>query len=146
MPLVAFGCHAMQCTHNLLACVRATAPLQVPASTPHTMPAEASTPRTGPGTAHEHCSPSPSSGIPSPERHLWQVAAQAVDRGVELTARARQKRLFRSRSEAPSSLAATAAALATAEGAEGRERSQDDSNLDMLRVHSRVALLGGDLV
>ena len=49
--------------------------------------------------------------MPSPDRHQWQVATQAAGRGVDLTARAgrpRQKRLFRSRSEAPASLAEAA--------------------------------------
>ena len=78
----------------------------------------------------EHRSPSPRSGMPSPERHQWQVAAQAVDRGMELTARhARQKRLFRSRSEANVVL-----------GGSGGGH-QDNPVDDMLRVHSRIALL-----
>ena len=81
--------------------------------------------------------------MPSPERHQWQVAAQAVDRGMELTARhARQKRLFRSRSEAPATLAAAVAseqANVVLGGSGGGH--QDNPVDDMLRVHSRIALL-----
>ena len=93
----------------------------------------------------EHRSPSPGSGMPSPERHQWQMAAQAVDRGMELTARhARQKRLFRSRSEAPATLAAAAAAsehATVALGSSSGGGEQNDNLADMLRVHSRAVLL-----
>ncbi len=80
--------------------------VQVPLATPHGgLPPTivATTPRSAPN--QEHSSPSPGSGMPSPERRMWQVAAHANDRGVDLTARrARQKQLFRSLSEAPNTL------------------------------------------
>lgn len=75
--------------------------------------------------------------MPSPEWHQWQVAAQAAGRGVELTAR--RKRLFRSRSDAPSTLAAAA------QRQEPEQQAwQEGADVDMLRVHSRVALLPPD--
>ena len=70
--------------------------------------------------------------------------------------RARQKQLFRSRSEAPGALGAAAAAAAADIGEDGGagsrlDWSQDGSlevevglGLDALRVHSRVALLPPD--
>lgn len=45
-----------------------------------------------------HGSPSPV-GMPSPERKHWQLAAYAQEHGVDLMPR-RQRRLFRSQSEA----------------------------------------------
>ncbi len=87
--------------------------------------------------------------MPSPERHQWQVAAQAADRGVDLTARkSRQKRqLFRSLSEATSTQADTSVPARAQQQQQQPQRlewSQDDSDLEMLRVHSRVALLPSD--
>ena len=89
--------------------------------------------------------------MPSPDRHQWQVAAQAVDRGMDLTARrARQKRLFRSRSEAPTTLLAAAFGAEEPQGAGAGQQqapadwSEGSSDLEALRVHSRVALLPAD--
>lgn len=91
--------------------------------------------------------------MPSPERRQWQVAAQAADRGVDLTARhSRQKRLFRSRSDAPGVLAGAAAALerlpAPVQGCGSEQDASNGLELETLRVHSRVALLppGGGMV
>ena len=73
--------------------------------------------------------------MPSPELRLWQVAAHAADRGVDLTARnARQKRLFRSQSEVPGMLGESIAA-------DGAQHAEARGDVDMLRVHSRLALL-----
>lgn len=119
--------------------------LQVPIATPGSaLPAglARTPPRAGSAPLEdEHRSPSPTSGIPSPERRQWQVAAQAADRGVDLTARrSRQKRLFRSRSEAPAMLGG-AARGAPQPGQDSREGDQEEEgDLEMLRVHSRMAL------
>ena len=128
---------------------------QVPVATPHTSKLageRATTPRAGSAPPEEHRSPSPVSAMPSPERRQWQVAAQAHDRGVDLTARrAGQKQLFRSRSEAPSTLRADAAVVAAtgeeAGAGSGLDWSQDgpvEMELNALRVHSRIALLPAD--
>lgn len=139
--------------HNVLYQPRQTplgsATLQVPVLTPGSglPPAGARTPRDAGIPPDEHRSPSPASGMPSPERHQWQVAAQAADRGVDLTARrARQKRLFRSRSDAHGALAAAAAELGRLPPQyQGPEQgSSDGLELESLRVHSRIALLPPD--
>ena len=124
--------------------------MQVPLQTPHSALAlgPAHTPARFPPTSEEeeHRSPSPRPGMPSPDRHQWQVAAQAADRGMELTARsARQKRLFRSRSDAPISLVAVADQQAPAAALHlGAERSQSQTEVDIQRAHSRVQLLPPD--
>lgn len=133
-------------------------PLQVPLATPHsgirpppTADPGVSPPRSAPQPHQEHRSPSPASAMPSPERHLWQVAVQAADRGVDLTARRpRQKRLFRSRSEAPTTLSDAGAAPVEGEGpGQGRgqlpqRRGEADSNVDALQAGSRLVSLPGD--
>lgn len=133
------------------------------------LPSGARTPRASsvPAAGEEHRSPSPVSGMPSPERHLWQVAVQAADRGVDLTARrSRQKRLFRSRSEAPSTLLALEMEQKLGQEQQQQQQGAGDSHqqqqqlrdemagwassqgeevdVEMLRVHSRVALLPSD--
>ena len=128
--------------------------LQVPLATPHSslpVGTARTPPRSGAAAARqpgdEHRSPSPVSAMPSPDRHLWQVAAQAADRGVDLTARrARQKRLFRSRSDAPSSLAAAAGDLRQQQGqlAQQQGEASEDAELEMARAHSRMQLLPPD--
>lgn len=81
--------------------------------------------------------------MPSPERHLWQVQAQAADRGTDLTARrARQKRLFRSRSDAPVSLAVVAGDLQQQQQRAGE--ASEEAELEMARAHSRMQLLPPD--
>lgn len=82
--------------------------------------------------------------MPSPERHQWQVAAAAAERGVELTdRRARHRSLFRSRSDAPSALVAAGEA-AQQQGQQLEQWSSQEEGVDMLRAHSRAALLPPD--
>lgn len=82
--------------------------------------------------------------MPSPERHQWQVAAAAAGRGVELIGRrARQRSLFRSRSDIPSAQPSADEEAAAAGGQPGQleQWSSQEEGVDMLRAHSRVALL-----
>lgn len=79
--------------------------------------------------------------MPSPDRHQWQVAAAAADRGVDLHARrARQRSLFRSRSDIPSVQPSTSDEAA-AQPNQLEQWSSQEEGVDMLRAHSRVALL-----
>lgn len=79
--------------------------------------------------------------MPSPERHQWQVAAAAADRGVDLHARrARQRSLFRSRSDIPS-VQPSISDEAAAQPSQLEQWSSQEEGVDMLRAHSRVALL-----
>ncbi|PRW45596.1 surface antigen [Chlorella sorokiniana] len=111
--------------------------IQVPLATPGPAPARHGVP----GGAEEHRSPSPTPGMPSPERHQWQVAAAAADRGVDLHARRTQQRsLFRSRSDIPSVQPSSGDEAAGQQGQLEQWSSQEEG-VDMLRAHSRVALL-----
>ncbi len=80
--------------------------------------------------------------MPSPERHQWQVAAAAAERGVDLHARrARQRSLFRSRSDIPSVQPSSGDEEAAGQQGQLEQWSSQEEGVEALRAHSRIALL-----